>query len=126
MKAAQEAWRLSLKRVLKALGSLGLSQTEAQIYVFLEKNGAQKNSDIAKALKIRTNELTISLKNLQDKRVVKASAQETVEFSAVPFEKAMDLLIEVKKEQAQNLQERKMELLSSWQNLKEKKSENNW
>ena len=116
---------MSLKRVLKALGSLGLSQPEAQIYVFLEKNGAQKNRNIAKALKIRTNELTISLKNLQDKRVVKASAQETVEFSAVPFEKAMDLLIEVKKEQAQNLQERKMELLSSWQNLNEKKSENN-
>jgi sugar-specific transcriptional regulator TrmB len=107
------------------LESLGLSQPEAQIYVFLEKNGAQKNRDIAKALKICTNELIISLKNLQDKKIVQASVQQTVEFSAVPFKKAIDLLIEVKKEKAQILQERKMELLASWQSIIKKNSENN-
>ena len=107
------------------LESLGLSQPEAQIYVFLEKNGAQKNRNIAKALKIRANELIVSLKNLQDKKIVQASTQQTIEFSAVPFEKAIDLLIEVKKEKAQSLQERKMELLASWQSMIKKDSENN-
>jgi sugar-specific transcriptional regulator TrmB len=116
---------LSLKRVLKVLESLGLSEPEAQIYVFLEKNGAQKNRNIAKALKIRTNELIISLKTLQDKKIVHASTQQTIEFSAVPFEKAIDLLIEVKKEKAQSLQERKMELLASWQSMIKNDSENN-
>ena len=116
---------MSLKRIFKALENLGLSQKEAQIYVFLEKNGAQKNRNIAKALKIRTNELIISLKNLQDKKIVQASTQQTIEFSAVPFEKAIDLLIEVKKEKAQSLQERKMELLVSWQSMIKKDSENN-
>ena len=116
---------MSLKRVLKVLESLGLSQPEAQIYVFLEKNGAQKNRNIAKALKIRANELIVSLKNLQDKKIVQASTQQTIEFSAVPFEKAIDLLIEVKKEKAQSLQERKMELLASWQSMIKKDSENN-
>ena len=73
--------------------------------------------DIAQALKVNTKKLISSLKKLQDKKLVKASDQQTVEFSAVPFEKAIDLLIEVKKEQAQNLQEKKLELLSSWQNI---------
>ena len=115
---------MSLKRIFKALENLGLSQKEAQIYVFLEKNGAQKNRDIAKALKMRTNELIISLKNLQDKKIVRVSAQHIAEFSAVPFKQAIDFLIEVKKEKAQSLQERKVELLASWQSMM-KNSENN-
>jgi HTH-type transcriptional regulator, sugar sensing transcriptional regulator len=116
---------LSLKRVIEALVSLGLSRTEARIYVFLEKSGSHNDVNISQALKLCEKELIRSLKNLQDKRLVKASAQHAVEFSAVPFEKAINLLIEVKKEQAQSLQQRKMELLSSWQNLTKKNSENN-
>jgi sugar-specific transcriptional regulator TrmB len=113
---------MSLERVLRALESLGLSNIEARIYVFLEKSGSHEDVDIAQALKVNTKKLISSLKKLQDKKLVKASDQQTVEFSAVPFEKAIDLLIEVKKEQAQNLQEKKLELISSWQNIT--KSEN--
>jgi sugar-specific transcriptional regulator TrmB len=109
---------LSLKRIFKALERLGLSRVEAQIYVFLEKNGAQNDKDIAKALKIRENELISSLKILQDKQIVKASTKETTEFWAVAFEKAIDLLIKLRKEQARNLQDRKVELLSNWQKMK--------
>ena len=122
---SNEADKLSLEQVLKALQSLGLSQIEARIYVFLEKSGSREDVDIAQALKINMKRLLINLKTLQDKRIVQASAQQTVEFSAVPFEKAMDLLIEVKKEKAKSLQERKMELLASWQSMIKKDSENN-
>jgi len=48
-------------------------------------------------LKLHTKTLTSSLKNLQDRKIVKAVSYHPVEFSAVPFEKAIDLLIEVKK-----------------------------
>jgi sugar-specific transcriptional regulator TrmB len=117
--------RLSLKRVIEALVSLGLSYAEARIYVFLEKNGSHNDLAISQALKLCAKELASSLKKLQNKKIVQASAQQSIKFSAVPFEKAIDLLIEVKKEQAQSLQERKIELLSSWQNLTKKNSENN-
>ena len=116
---------MSLERVLKALQSLGLSQTEARIYVFLEKNGSRKSIDIAQALKLHTKALTRDLRNLQDKQIVKASAQKTVEFSAVYFEKTIDLLIETKKEQALVWQEGKKELLKTWRSLIEKESSNN-
>jgi sugar-specific transcriptional regulator TrmB len=116
---------LSLKRVFKTLESLGLSQAEARIYVFLEKNGSHKDIDIAHALNLHWKEFVSNLKKLQDKKIVKASAKQTIELSAVPFEKAIDLLIQLKKEQAQSLQERKRELLSSWQNVTKKESENN-
>ena len=117
--------RLSLKRVIEALVSLGLSHTEARIYVFLEKNGSRESIDIAQALKLHTKALTRDLRNLQDKQIVKASAQKTVEFSAVYFEKTIDLLIETKKEQALVWQEGKKELLKTWRSLIEKESSNN-
>jgi len=116
---------LSLKRVFKTLESLGLSQTEAKIYVFLEKNGSHREIDIAYALNLHGKEFDISLKKLQDKKVVKASAKQIIEFSAVPFEKAIDQLVRLKKEQAQSLQERKMQLLSSWHSVTKKESEDN-
>lgn len=115
---------MSLKRVIEALVSLGLSQTEARIYVFLEKNGSHEYVDIAQALKLDTKELSGSLKNLQNKKIVKAFAHQYIEFSSVPFENAIDLLIELRKEQAKSLQEGKMELLSSWQKIVRSKSEN--
>jgi len=109
---------LSLERIFKALESLGLSRVEARIYVFLEKNGAHENVNIAQALKLHTKEIIHSLKVLQDKKIVKATSRETTEFSAVSFENAIDLLIKLRKEQARNLQDRKMELLSNWQKMK--------
>jgi len=116
---------LSLKRVTQALVSLGLSQTEARIYVFLEKTGSHKDVEIANALKLHGKELISCLKSLQDKKIVEVSAQQTSEFSAVPFKEVIDILIELKKEQAQSLQERKMELLSIWQTMTKKKAEHN-
>ena len=109
---------MSLDRILKALESLGLSRTEARIYVFLEKTGSHEDVDIARTLKLQTTELISSLKVLLDKKVVKASSKETTEFSAVSFEKAIDLLVELRKEQAKSLQERKMKLISNWQKMK--------
>ncbi len=116
---------MSLKRVVEALISLGLSRTEAQIYVFLEKNGSHGVIEIAQALNLHTKGLAKSLENLQKKQIVQVSAMQTIMFSAMPFEKTIELLIETKKGQAKNLQERKFELLSQWQNMIKKKSENN-
>ena len=110
--------KLSLERILKALESLGLSRVEARIYMFLEKNGSHEDVDIAQALKLHTKELINSLTILQDKKIVKATSRETAEFSAVSFKKAIDLLIDLRKEQAKSLQERKVELLSSWQKMR--------
>jgi sugar-specific transcriptional regulator TrmB len=120
-----KACELSLKRVFKTLESLGLSQKEAKIYVFLEKNGSHKDIDIAHALNLHGKEFDSSLKKLQDKKIIKASVKQTIEFSAVPFEKAIDVLIQLKKEQAQSLQERKTQLLSSWQSVTKKEPEDN-
>jgi sugar-specific transcriptional regulator TrmB len=116
---------VSLERVIKALVGLGLSETDAQIYVFLSLNGPHKAREIAKKMGIYKEQLYRSLKNLRDKDVVKSTIDYPAVFSAIPFEKVLDLLAEIKKEQAQALWDVREELLSSWQNMTRKNPKDN-
>jgi len=114
---------LSLERILKALVSLGLSQTDAQIYIYLAAEGPAKARNIINDLTINKRQIYRSLKRLQNKGITIANDERPFEFSAVPFEEVLDLLMEIKKEQAQTLQESKKEFLSSWRKILEENSE---
>lgn len=103
--------------MLRTLESFGLKRVDAEVYVYLAKKGTQKVIDIAGALKIRKQQLYPILKTLQDKGVVTASPEHPALFSAVAFEKALDLLIEANMEQAKAIKETKEELLSSWRSM---------
>jgi sugar-specific transcriptional regulator TrmB len=106
---------LSQETVLKTLVSFGLTQIEAQIYIFLAKKGAQKGRDIRKALKITKQQLYPSIRKLQNKGIVSSTIEHPARFSALPFEKVLDLFIKAKVEETQRLQQNKDEILSKWQ-----------
>jgi sugar-specific transcriptional regulator TrmB len=110
---------------LKTLVSLGLSQTDAQIYINLATEGPAKARNIINDLQINKRQIYRSLKCLRNKGIAIANDERPFEFSAVPFEEVLDLLMEVKKEQVKSLQESREELVSSWQSNKKGKSENN-
>jgi sugar-specific transcriptional regulator TrmB len=94
---------------------------DAQIYILLAKRGPQRATEIGKVLKMSKPQLYRSLKNLESKGVVSATLEHPAKFSALPFEKALDLLskAQMKKalEEAQRIQENKDELLASWESL---------
>ena len=98
----------------KTLVNLGFKQRDAKVYVFLSEMGPQEGKVIAEVLKLPKQQLYRSLKNLQFRGMVSASLRQSTHFSATPFEKVIDSLIETKKEQALALQESKERLLSSW------------
>ena len=108
---------LSLERVLKTLEGFGLSRVDAKMYVYLAKMGPQNASELAEALKITKQQLHPSIKNLRDKGIVAASSGQPPLLCAVAFEKALEILIKVKVEQAKAIKETKKELLSSWRSL---------
>jgi sugar-specific transcriptional regulator TrmB len=108
--------------MLKTLVSLGFDERDAQVYVFLATEGPQEARDIAEALQIYKRRLYRSLKNLQSKGIINASSEYPARFSAVLFEKVLDLLIKAKTEQEQALQESKEELLSTWRSITKKDS----
>ena len=108
---------LSLKRVLKTLEGFGLSRVDAKMYVYLAKMGPQYASELAEALKITKQQLYPSIKCLRDKGIIAASIGQPPLFCAVAFEKALEILIKAKVEQAKAIKETKKELLSSWRSI---------
>jgi sugar-specific transcriptional regulator TrmB len=108
---------LNNERVLKALVNLGLSKTDAQVYVHLATMGPKKAKNIADTLRLHKQQLYRSLKNLQCKGCVKATLEHSALFSATPPEKILETLIKSKMKEAQNIQQNKQELLSIWQSM---------
>jgi len=116
---------LSLKRIIKVLASLGLSQTDSQVYIYLATNGPNKARAIVDYLNVNRGQVYKSLKRLQAKGVAKAGDGCPFEFSVIPFEEVLNLLMEIKKEQAQSIRKIREELILSWQKNKKQKSRNN-
>jgi sugar-specific transcriptional regulator TrmB len=106
--------------MLKTLMKLGFTETDAQVYVFLETEGPQKAKDAAEALKLHMSQTYRSLKNLKSQGIVNSSPEHPTRFSAVLFEKVLELLIKAKTEQQKALKESKKELLSTWKSITNK------
>ena len=109
---------MSLERVLKTLEGFGLSRTDAEVYVYLAKKGPKKGRELAKDLQVTKQQLYPSLKNLKNKGIVTASHERPALFSALAFKKVLELLIEIKVEQAKAIKETKKELLYSWRSIR--------
>jgi sugar-specific transcriptional regulator TrmB len=103
--------------VLKTLVDIGFSRTDAQVYLFLSRKGPQKGRAISRALNMNRQQLYPCLKNLQSRGIVNATIEYPARFSAVPFEKVLDLFIRGKMEEAQRIQQSKERILSDWQSI---------
>ena len=106
---------MSQEEVLKTLSDLGMTRLDSRVYIYLAKKGPLKGKEISKGLKVQRQQVYRSLKFLQSKAVVSATLERPARFSAVSFEKVLDLFIRAKLEEAQNIQQEKSKLLSNWQ-----------
>jgi sugar-specific transcriptional regulator TrmB len=120
-----EVNQLSLERIIKALIGLGLSQTDAEIYVHLATAGPATARSITSNLTFNKRQIYRSLKALQQKGIASGNDEYPAEFYAVSFEKALDLLLDVKKEQAKSLEASKEELIADFQTEKKKSKDSN-
>jgi sugar-specific transcriptional regulator TrmB len=111
---------MSLERIFKTLVSLGLSQTDARVYVFLALKGPEKALSIVKNLKISKQQIYLSLKHLQYKGIIVSDSESKNSFTALPFEEALGSLIKKEKEQNKMVQKT---LLSTWKIMIKNNSE---
>jgi sugar-specific transcriptional regulator TrmB len=105
---------MSKEWIFKTLESFGLKHEDSEVYVYLLQNDRQKARDIAEALETYKRSLYRSLKNLQHKGMVSASQDYPARFSAVSFDKVLDLYIKANREAAQYIEENKEQILSMW------------
>lgn len=106
-------------RINKALTDLGLSQTDANVYIYLATNGPQKAEKIVETLKLKEQLLYQSIAKLKDKGIVSSAFEQSALFSALPFDKALELLLKAHLKEAQTLEQDKNEILSKWKAITE-------
>jgi|WetSurMetagenome_2_1015567.scaffolds.fasta_scaffold04860_1 sugar-specific transcriptional regulator TrmB len=116
---------MSHEWMLKTLVSLGLSQVEAEVYLFLTLAGLSRGREIAGALRLYKQQLYRTLKSLKCKGCVEASREHPAKFSAVLLEKVFDHFMKAKTKQAEGLQASREELLSNWRSMIENNSSTN-
>ena len=105
------------QRVLNALASLGLSPTDALVYVCLATRGPQELANIAQTLRIQEKQISLSLNTLQNKGIVNSPIEKTALFSALPFEKALELLLQAHLREARDIEQNRKEILSLWHSI---------
>ena len=85
---------MSLERVFNALLSLGLSETDARVYIFLALNGPKDAKILIEKLQISQQQILQSLRNLQNKEIILTDNKNRKIFSALPFEKALKYTVD--------------------------------
>jgi len=113
------ASRLSEESVKKILKDLGLTVKEAEVYIYLAKNGASKGGEISKRTKTQKTVIYRILKSLENKNLIELTLEFPARFTAVPFETILDLNIKNKREEATQIEKQKEELLTYLKKLKQ-------
>jgi sugar-specific transcriptional regulator TrmB len=108
---------LSLKQVLETLACFDLKQSDVKVYVFLAKKGPHTGKDISNMLNMPRWQLYQCLRNLEGKGVVSGTPERPALFSAVPFEKVIDLIIKAKLEEAEHAQQNSHKALLDWKSM---------
>lgn len=105
---------MSQKTAKNILRDFGLTNKEADVYIFLAKYEVLTGGEISKQTKIARSLVYRILKSLQSKGLVEATLESPTRFVAVPFEKALDLIIKTKQEEALLVERARKDLLEDW------------
>ena len=97
--------------MIKALVTLGLSRVDAEVYVYLGKNGSQKLKDLVSALNYSKQKIRVTLEILIAKTLV---TEVNNEFSAISFEEALESLIQSQREEERILAKSKKDIVEAW------------
>ena len=108
---------MAQKKARNVLLDYGLTSKEADIYIFLAKHVILTAGEIAKQTKIARSLVYRILKKLQAKGLVEPTLESPTRFVAVPFDKALDLIITTRKQEALKVERERQGLLEDWKTI---------
>ena len=100
--------------LLTSLLEFGLTQNQARVYLFLSKNTTKSAPEISKSLKIPRTETYHLLNGLQSKGITIATFGKPTKFQAVPFEKAIGILVNNERTRIDELEKQTLYMISQW------------
>jgi sugar-specific transcriptional regulator TrmB len=105
----------------ETLAGFGLLKNEIRVFLYLARSGERKAAEVAEALSLHRTETYRILRELEKKGIVFSVFERPLKFSAVPIEKAADLLIETQKMRIKLLEKEKASLVQLWLSIPQPK-----
>ncbi len=108
----------------ETLSRFGLLKNEIRVYLYLARAGERKASEIAEAISLHRTETYRILRDLEKRGIVFSAFEKPLKFTAVPLDKAIDLLIEAQKMRIKVLEKEKTNVVEMWLSMPQPKIEN--
>jgi len=109
--------KVTESEIVSVLRDFGLTEKEAEVYLFLAKTGVQRAGEVSKRLKMHKAQVYRILEVLQSKGLAEATLEFPARFVPVSFEHFLDMTILTKREETFNLETRKSKLLARWESI---------
>jgi len=107
----------ALQLIKESLAKFDLCKNEVRVYLFLARFGAHKAQSIAETLGVHRTEAYKILHRLERQGLVLCVFERPMKFTALPFERVLENLIEERRHRIHQLEQRKKELLELWLSL---------
>ncbi len=128
-----ESWKLvkkdqsyneQISTIEETLSRFGLLKNEIKVYLHLARAGEMKAGEIAEAISLHRTETYRILRDLEKRGVVFSIFEKPLKFTAVPLDKAIDLLVDAQKIKIKLLEQEKTSLVELWQSMPQPKVAN--
>lgn len=125
-----EAWKTVKKdqtynnqliAIEETLSRFGLLKNEIKVYLHLARAGEKKAGEIAESISLHRTETYRILRDLEKRGIVFSIFEKPLKFTAVPLDKAIDLLVDAQKIQIKLLEQEKTNLVELWQSMPQPK-----
>jgi sugar-specific transcriptional regulator TrmB len=107
----------------ETLSRFGLLKNEIKVYLYLARVGEKKAGEIAEAISLHRTETYRILRDLEKKGILFSVFEKPLKFTAVPLDKAIDLLVDAQKMKIKLLEREKANLVELWLSMPQVKVE---
>ena len=118
-----ESFNKQLSTIEETLARFGLLKNEIKVYLYLARTGEKKASEIAEAISLHRTETYRILRDLEKKGILFSVFEKPLKFTAVPLDKAIDLLVDAQKMKIKLLEKEKAGLVELWLSMPRPKIE---
>jgi HTH-type transcriptional regulator, sugar sensing transcriptional regulator len=119
-----QSFNRQITTIEETLTRFGLLKNEIRVYMYLARAGEKKAGEIAESISLHRTETYRILRDLEKKGIVFSIFEKPLKFTAVPLDKAIDLLVDAEKIKIKLLEQEKTSLVELWQSMPQLKVEN--
>ncbi|MCW4005428.1 MAG: hypothetical protein NWF04_02340 [Candidatus Bathyarchaeota archaeon] len=118
----EKVFSKQLSTIEETLTRFGLLKNEIKVYLYLARSGEKKAGEIAQSISLHRTETYRILRDLEKKGIICSIFEKPLKFTAVPLDKAIDMLVDAQKMRLKLLEKEKSHVMELWNSIPQAKS----